>query len=80
MGRAEILEYGEALRERCTRVVAMMDFLEGLDFQISAGKDCMYADSIEIEAKDVKRRLIDAGFHDQEFQILLEYTRKWGML
>jgi len=58
----------------------MADFLEKLGFAISTGKDCIIADSADIEAGDVKRRLIAAGFHDPEFQIVLEYTRKWGML
>ena len=78
--RSRILDYGEELRQRSVRVVEMIDFLSGLGFRISAGKDCVYADSTEIEAKEVKKRLIAAGFQDREFQIVLEYTRKWGML
>lgn len=80
VNRDEILAYGEACNSRCVRAVEMMDFLEKLGFRISSGKDCLFADSTEMEAKDVKLRLIAAGFHDREFQIVLEYTRKWGML
>ena len=80
VNRAEILAYGEDCNLRCVRVIEMLDFLEKLDFWISSGKDCVFADSMEMEAKDVKLRLIAAGFHDREFQIVLEYTRKWGML
>ena len=58
----------------------MVNFLEKLGFRISTGKACIVADSTDIEAGDAKRRLIAAGFHDREFQIVLEYTRKWGML
>ena len=78
--RALVLAYGSELQKRCERVIAMVDFLEKLGFRISTGKDCIDADSTDIEAGDVKRRLITAGFQDREFQIVLEYTRKWGML
>jgi hypothetical protein len=78
--RAAVLAYGSLLQERCERVVAIAEFLAALGFRVSNGKDGIVADSSEIEAGDVKLRLIAAGFHDREFQIVLEYTRKWGML
>lgn len=78
--REKILAQGEEFRLRSERVVAMMDFLAGLGFRLSSGTNCVYADSTEIEAGDIKKRLIAAGFRDWEFQIVLEYTRKWGMM
>jgi hypothetical protein len=78
--RSMVLAYGSLLQERCERVVAMAEFLANLGFRISTGKDCIIADSSVVEAGEAKRKLIEAGFHDREFQIVLEYTRKWGML
>jgi hypothetical protein len=78
--RSLVLAYGALLQERCERVVAMAEFLATLGFRISTGKDGIVADSSDVEAGDAKRKLIGAGFQDREFQIVLEYTRKWGML
>lgn len=78
--REKILALGEEMRFRSERVVAMMDFLENLGFRLTSGANCVYADSSDIEAGDIKKRLIAAGFRDWEFQIVLEYTRKWGMM
>ena len=78
--RVLLYDYSSQLQKRCERVIEMVDFLEKLGFRISTGQNCVFADSADIEAGEVKKRLIEAGFRDREFQIVLEYTRKWGML
>jgi hypothetical protein len=75
-----VRKYGKRLADRAERVAAMMDLLAAQGFTFKAGKDCIYADSEEVEAQDAKRYLLESGFHDQEFQVYLEYMRKWGVL
>ncbi len=38
------------------------------------------ADSTTVEAQDAKRYLLSLGFRDREFQVFLEYVRRWGIL
>lgn len=71
---------GQAMQERASRVAAMMELLERLGFAFSAKNQIVTAYSNQVEAYEVKRELINAGFADREFQIILEYTRGWGML
>ena len=62
------------------RVAAMMEFLSGHGFSFICKANAVYSFSRDVEAGVVKRLLIGAGFKDREFQIVLEYTRGWGML
>lgn len=75
-----IREAGLRFAERFERVAAMIDFLKEHGFVCRTGKRVVCCFSNEIEAYEIKRALIDAGFNDPEFQIVLEYTRGWGML
>ncbi|HEY3594261.1 MAG TPA: hypothetical protein VGL13_10305 [Polyangiaceae bacterium] len=71
---------GIRVAEQYPRVAAMMEVLERHGFTFRAGKRSIVATSAEVEAFEAKRMLLDAGFADREFQIILEYTRGWGML
>jgi len=71
---------GSRLAERYARVATMMELLERHGFVLRAGKDAVICTSTEMEAGETKRLLLGAGFADREFQIVLEYTRGWGML
>lgn len=75
-----VRQMGQIMQERVQRVAAMMELLKTLGFTFSAKKQVVTAYSNEIEAYEVKRKLKNAGFADREFQIILEYTRGWGML
>lgn len=75
-----IREAGLRLAARFERVAAMMDFLKDRGFICRAGRQVVCCFSNEVEAYEIKRELIAAGFSDPEFQIVLEYTRGWGML
>jgi hypothetical protein len=77
---AAIAAAGERIASHHARVASMMLFLAGHGFLFRAGKNAVHGYSSEIEAGDAKRLLIAAGFEDREFQIVLEYTRGWGML
>jgi hypothetical protein len=75
-----IRNFGSQLAERSERVAAMMEILAEKGFTFTANIDSVIAKSKTIEAKDAKLYLLQNGFLDIEFQVYLEYTRKWGML
>ena len=75
-----VRQSGDIFKARADRVAAMMEFLQGLDFSFELKKQTIIAFSTEVEAYEVKQQLKKAGFQDREFQILLDYTRGWGML
>lgn len=75
-----VRSFGDKLQYRAYRVAAMMEALATQGFTFYHEKDCIYADSDKVEAQEVKHFLIDKGFHDREFQVWLEYIRKWGMM
>lgn|GEM_PF-820612 len=77
---AAVREAGRLMTKRANRVAAMMDVMASKGFIFEADKMAIYCYSTTVEAYEIKRDLIAAGFKDPEFQILLEYTRGWGML
>ncbi len=72
--------FGDSLAQRTERVAAMMDALADKGFSFKARQGYIYADSTELGAWDAKNYLLEKGFHEHEFQIYLEYARKWGMM
>ncbi|MDT8901786.1 hypothetical protein [Anaeroselena agilis] len=77
---ASVRRFGESLSRRAERVAAMMEALEARGFTFKFAKDRVFADSTEMEAQDAKRYLLSQGYEDTEFQVLLEYARKWDTL
>lgn len=75
-----IRSIGRTMAVRAERVAAMMELMAAQGFSFESDKRAIYAYSNEVEAFQIKRDLIRAGFADYEFQIYLEYTRGWGML
>lgn len=75
-----VRELGKAMAERAERVAAMMDLMAARGFVFESAKQTIFGYSNQVEAFEIKRDLIAAGFKDREFQIVLEYTRGWGML
>ena len=71
---------GNHLQYRLERVAGMMELLAVRGFVLHRGKNCIYADSEEVEAQEAKQYLLKNGYADKEFQIWLEYIRKWGMM
>jgi hypothetical protein len=63
-----------------SRNIALLQVLERNGFAFKISPNYIYAVSTEIEAQEAKELLLAQGFHDNEFQIFLEYTRKWGTL
>ena len=58
----------------------LLDALAERGFVFKFEKDRVLAESAVMEAQDAKKYLLDAGFRDTEFQVFLEYARKWGVL
>ncbi len=66
--------------DHMARVISMMELLTAHGFIFHADKKAIHGFSRKIEAGEAKQLLLSAGFSDREFQIVLEYTRGWGML
>lgn len=79
-GPAAVRAFGARLALRSERVAAMMEVLAERGFIFKFDKDRIYAESGVVEAQDAKKSLLSAGFEDTEFQVFLEYARKWGVL
>ena len=77
---ALVKQSGKDIAAYFTRVASMMELLAGHGFSFSQSNRAVHCFSTEVEAGEAKRLLLDAGFKDREFQIVLEYTRGWGML
>ncbi len=77
---ASVRQAGDWMAEHYRRAAAMMDLLARHGFTFRAEKKVIHCYSSEMEAGDTKRLLGEAGFKDREYQIVLEYTRGWGML
>lgn len=75
-----VRQAGEQTAEHYSRVAAMMELLSGYGFNSIAKDGAVYCYSKDVEAGEAKRLLLAAGFRDREFQIVLEYTRGWGIL
>jgi len=71
---------GQQLQHRAERVALMMDLLKAKGFAFSCQQGSIFADSLVMEAQEAKEYLIKNGFLDQEFQVFLEYGRKWGIM
>lgn len=80
VGPETVRQLGRIAADRAERVAAMMDLMAALNFDFEAGKNSICCYSNTVEAGEIKRMLLAAGFKDKEFQIVLEYTRGWGML
>lgn len=75
-----VRRFGDALKGRTERVAAMMEALAAKGFVFKTEKGRVLADSSEMEAEAAKRYLLSCGFEHTEFQVLLEYARKWGVM
>lgn len=76
----ELRRMGQQARSRWERAAEMIELLAGAGFRIHAEKDRMVAESTEIEAAEAKALLRSRGFGDREYQMLVEYERRWGLM
>ena len=75
-----VRNFGLQLQRRTERVALIMELLGVKGFVFSFHKNVIFADSSVMEAQEAKEYLLENGFHDQEFQVFLEYGRKWGIM
>jgi len=75
-----VREAGSKIATHYARVASMMEFLSGHGFSFSCKGKSVCCFSSKVEAGEIKKLLTGAGFKDREFQIVLEYTRGWGIL
>ncbi len=80
LSAANIRQVGDKIQYRFERIAAMMDLLAKRGFAFSSEKNIIFAESETVEALEAKEYLIGNGFLDREFQVSLEYFRKWGMM
>ena len=77
---AGVLAEADRVRAHAGRVAGMMEVLAALRFGFRRAGARIVAESADVEARQAKARLLAAGFEDREFQIVLEYRRRWGIL
>ncbi|HEU4381994.1 MAG TPA: hypothetical protein VFR85_00725 [Anaeromyxobacteraceae bacterium] len=77
---ADVRAEGDRVRAHAERVARMMDILAARGFRFRRAGRRIVAESVETEASEVKDGLLAAGFVHCEFQIVLEYGRRWGIL
>jgi hypothetical protein len=77
---AMVKQLGKDIAGYYSRVASMMELLASHGFSFRRSNKAVHCYSREVEAGEAKRLLLAAGFNDREFQIVLEYTRGWGML
>lgn len=77
---AMVKQLGKDMAGHFSRVASMMELLASHGFSFRRSNKSVHCYSSEVEAGEAKRLLLAAGFNDREFQIVLEYTRGWGML
>jgi hypothetical protein len=49
-------------------------------FAVHRERDRVIADSTEVEGRDVKAYLCARGFADRDFQVFVEFVRRFGFL
>jgi hypothetical protein len=54
--------------------------LAALGFAVRRDRTRLVAESTAVEAGEAKRALRARGFADADYQVFLEYVRRWGIL
>lgn len=63
-----------------TRASELAAALAARGFDVRRDGRRIVADSTEIEGQHVKAYLRSSGFADREYQVFVEFVRKWGIL
>ena len=74
--------FAEFMHTRLNHIAEMMDILlEAHDnWAVTGWKDHILMETESFDFNDAIKALADQGFHDDEFVLKVEYTRKWGVL
>lgn len=78
----EIQEWSRLKREKRKRVFAALDCLDqqSPDWQVEVSAKRVTAMSLSAHPKTVYKTLRAEGYSEDEFEIEVEYYRKWGVL
>lgn len=76
----DVRKKGQDFMQRTERIAKMMEVLAKHGFTFKGDDGVIYADSETVGAQEIKKILSSNGFRDNEYQIFLEYTRRWGMM
>lgn len=71
---------GDFLKDRLDRVASMMELLLGRGWSCRGARQAIILEGCDMEAYEVKELLQDHGYLPCEYEIKLEYTRKWGIM
>lgn len=79
----EALRYfSEFMHTRLARIADMIEILKEAhdDWAVTGWKDHILMETESFDFNQAIRVLNEHGFHDDEFILKVEYTRKWGVL
>ena len=62
------------------RADALAAALADLGFEVRRDPRRLVADSTRVEGQAVKAYLRGRGFEDREYQVFVEFVRRWGIL
>jgi hypothetical protein len=65
---------------RSPRAEDLAAALGELGFAVRRERRRIVADSSEVEGQETKTRLRERGFEDREYQVFVEFVRRWGIL
>lgn len=77
-----VRNFSKFLSSRLERIATMMELLSEAhdDWAITGKKDYILMETETYEFNDAIKILKEQGFDDSEFNLNVEYTRKWGVL
>ena len=81
--KPEKLKYfAKFMHTRLNRIAEMMDILLTVhdDWAITGWKDHILMETESFDFNDSIKALAKQGYHNDEFVLKVEYTRKWGVL
>lgn len=76
----DVRNLGRFLMDRLERVASIMELLLSRGWSCCGTKQAIILEGNDMEAYEVKQFLLDNGFNLCEFEIRLDYTRKWGIM
>ena len=81
--KPEALRYfAKFMHTRLNRIAEMMDILLKVhdNWAVTGWKDHILMETESFDFNDAINVLANQGFHEDEFVLKVEYTRKWGVL
>ncbi|OLN27799.1 hypothetical protein [Desulfosporosinus metallidurans] len=79
---AALRYFAKFMHTRLNRIAEMMDILLEVhdNWTVTGWKDHILMETETFDFNDATKALSNRGFHDDEYVLKVEYTRKWGVL